>query len=101
MPAGDADGVRATLERIELALSDGPSHAKAADPDPDDEPKVLVRDGEAFVRQRIQTPGGWGVIASLGPAFLGGGRLRRSGRPDLVGVALRWAYYRPADREVA
>lgn len=101
MPAGDANRVRATLGRIDQALSEEPGPAKARDPDLDDEPKVLVRDGTTSVGQRIQTPQGWGVIASLGPAFLGGERLRRNGRPDLVGVALRWAYCRLADQEAA
>ena len=99
MPAGDANRVRATLERIERALSEAPGPVEATDLD--DEPKVLVRDGKTSVGQRIQTPQGWGVIASLGPAFLGGERLRRNGRPDLVGVALRWAYCRLADQEAA
>ena len=44
---------------------------------------------------RIRTPEGWTMIASLGPAFLGGERLRRGGRPDLARAALRWAYHQP------
>ena len=100
LPARDADRVRATLERIEQALL-GARRRNAPDADEEDEPRVLVRNGQASVGQRISTPDGWAVIESLGPAFLGGERLRRSGRPDLAGVALRWAYCRLDDRQAA
>lgn len=102
MPAGDAERVRATLERIGQLLAFGARQAKSREvPDEEGEPRVLVRDGVVSVGQQVSTPEGWAVIDALGPAFRGGERLPRDGRADLIGVALRWAYYRPVDRKVA
>ena len=103
LPAGDAERVRTTLERIAQALArrTGRAQDDVVQDDEAEESRTLVRDGQALVGQRIQTPLGWALIESLGPAFRGGERLRREGRPDLVGVALRWAYCRPCDQKAA
>ena len=60
---------------------------------------VLVRHRDVSSGQEIHSPGIWNVTESLSLNFHGGERLRWEGRPDLTGVALRWVYCRPSERE--
>ncbi|MCW3782909.1 hypothetical protein [Defluviimonas salinarum] len=101
MDAWRTDAVRRALEEVDRIL--GPDrHLRQAAASAVPTPRLLVAADSVAVGHLLETETGLVTVVQLGAVFAGAAKLVKSGRAELVGRPVRYAYHRPAtEAEIA